>query len=82
MRDTYASPALGLKYSHEILQEKYAKHVLAQKEARYKEILDAIKQKAKPIDHEGLKKHDADYMATRMRKKEQREEEIRRHVPY
>ena len=75
MRDT-----LGLKYSHEILQEKYAKNVLAQKEARYREILEGIKQKARPIDHEGLKKHDADYMATRMRKKEDRQEEIRRHV--
>lgn len=80
MKDTYSSPALGMKYSHEKLMERYNKEFLAAKQERHREILEKIKDKTKPMDHENLHKHEMEYMSNKMKEKELRRAEMERQV--
>ena len=80
MKDTYASPSIGLKYTHEKLLDKYNKSTLGAKQDKYREILEKIKEKARPMDHEMMKKHEMEYVSHRMKEREVREEEIRQRV--
>ena len=80
MRDTYVSPAIGLKYSHEKLMEQYNKKVIASREERYREVLSKIKERAKPMDHEGMHKFESEYLSKRMKHREDRNEEIKKQV--
>lgn len=80
LKDTYVSPAIGLKYSHEKLLDRYNKEILGSKQERYREILEKIQEKAKPMDHELLNKHEMEYVSNRMREREVRHNEIRQRV--
>ena len=84
LKDNYVSPAIGLKYSHEKLMDRYNKEILGNKQERYREILDKIKEKAKPMDHDLLSKHEMEYVSNRMREREIRHGEIKQrvHSPY
>lgn len=80
MKDTYISPALGLKYSHERLMERYKNGVLAAKNERYMEVLQNVKDRAKPMDHEELYKQRLEYVSNRMQKKKEREADREKNV--
>lgn len=73
MKDTYVSPALGLKYSHEKLLERYKHEVLASKNARYQEVIEKFKEKAKPMDHDELYRQRIEYVSNRLQAKKERE---------
>lgn len=80
MKDTYVSPALGLKYSHEKLMERYKHQVLNAKNQRHNEVLEKFKERAKPMDHEELHRRQIEYSATRMQKKEERDAKMHKQV--
>lgn len=80
MKDTYISPALGLKYSHERLLEKYKHGVLAAKNERYMEVLQQVKERAKPMDHDELYKQRLEYVLNRMQKKKERDDQREKNV--
>ncbi len=80
LKDTYASPAIGLKYSHEKMLDKYNREVMGVRQDRYREILEKIKDRAKPMDHDLLHKHELEYVSNRMREREERQAEIRMRV--
>lgn len=82
MKDTYVSPALGLKYSHEKLLERYKHQVLSAKNQRHQEVLEKFKDKAKPMDHEELHRRRLEYSATLMQKKDERDAKVQKHVTY
>lgn len=80
MKDTYVSPTLGLKYSHERLAERYKHEVLSAKNERHREVIERIKEKSKPMDHDELYRRRVEYTATLMQKQEERETKIQKHV--
>jgi hypothetical protein len=80
MKDTYVSPALGLKYSHEKLLERYKNQVLTSKNERHKEVLEKFKEKARPMDHDDLNRRRLEYSATLMQKMEERDARVQKQV--
>jgi len=80
LKDTFVSPAVGLKYSHEKIMDRYVRQTLASREDRNKEILDKIKDRARPIDHDLLNKHEMEYLALHMKDRQAREEKTKQRV--
>jgi hypothetical protein len=80
MKDTYVSPALGLKYSHEKLMERYKHEVLSAKNERHREVIEKFKEKAKPMDHEELHRRRLEYSANLMQKQEERDSRMHKQV--
>lgn len=73
MKDTYVSPTLGLKYSHEKLLERYKSQVLSAKNARHQEVLEKVKDKNRPMDHDELYRQRNEYVSNRLQVKKERE---------
>jgi hypothetical protein len=80
LKDTFVSPAVGLKYSHEKLMDRYVRETLASREDRNKEILDKIKDRARPIDHDLLNRHELEYLALSLKERQAREEKTKQRV--
>lgn len=80
MKDSYISPAVGSKYSHEKILDRYNSDVMSARQDRYREILEKIKEKVRPMDHEDIKKHGLEYLSSKVKQREVRNEESRRQV--
>ena len=80
LKDTYSSPVIGLKYSHERMMEKYNKEVLGARHEKYREILEKIKEKARPMNHDQIHKHEMEYMSNRIKERDLRQSEVERQV--
>ena len=80
MKDTYVSPALGLKYSHEKLLEQYKQGALAAKNARHQEVLEKVKQKTRVMDHDELYRQRIEYVSNRLQSKKEREMKAEKNV--
>lgn len=78
IKDTYVAPSIGLKYSHEKLLDNYKKRILAAKNEHHREILEKIKEKARPMDHEQMAKRELEYMSNRMKDNERRQADMER----
>ena len=80
LKDSYVSPAVGHKYSHERMLDRYNSSVLSSRQERYREILEKIKERVRPMDHEDIRQHGLEYLSSKVKQRELRQEEARRHV--
>ena len=80
MKDTYIGPNVGLKYTHEKILDKYNNTVLSARQDRYKQILENIKDRTKPMDHSNIKKHNLHYSSLKVKLGEERSEEVKSRV--
>lgn len=80
MKDSYVSPAVGSKYSHERIMDRYNSSVMSARQERYREILEKIKERVRPMDHDDIRQHGLEYLSSKVKQRELRQEEARRHV--